>query len=134
MCGSYQIVEVSPDWRIAVEEMGSKEKFWYRNPEIEIDQLFKFPQVNTGQHWAEKIAAEIAAHLGILHAKVELADFRGTPGSVAESFAGKRSGVGSRQSNVGTNRSRVRSRENVSAIGSHAVEYLARHGRCLCPT
>ena len=88
MCGSYQIVEVSPDWRIAVEEMGSKEKFWYRDPETEIDWLFKFPQVNTGQHWAEKIAAEVAAHLGILHAKVELAVFRGTPGSVTESFAG----------------------------------------------
>ena len=88
MYGSYQIVEVSPHWRIAVEEMGSKEKFWYRDPETEIDRLFKFPQVNTGQHWAEKIAAEVAAHLGILHAKVELAVFRGTPGSVTKSFAG----------------------------------------------
>lgn len=80
MSGSYPIVVVQPDWRIAAEEMGSKRKFWYRNPESDTDWLFKFPQVNTGQHWAEKIAAEVASHLGILHAKVELAVFRGTLG------------------------------------------------------
>ena len=88
MSGSYPIVEVQPEWRVEVEEMGSKKKFWYRNPETDTDWLFKFPQDNTGQHWAEKIAAELAAHLGTLHAKVELADFQGTLGSVTESFAG----------------------------------------------
>lgn len=88
MSGPYPIVEVQPEWQVEVEEMGSKEKFWYRNPATDTDWLFKFPQANTGQHWAEKIASEVAAHLGILHAKVELADFQGTPGSVTESFAG----------------------------------------------
>lgn len=88
MSGPYPIVQVQSDWRVAVEEMGSKEKFWYRNPDTDTDWLFKFPQANTGQHWAEKIAAEVAAHLGTLHGKVELADFQGTLGSVTESFAG----------------------------------------------
>ena len=87
MSGPYKIVEVQSDWRIAVEEMGSKEKFWYRNPDPDPDWLFKFPQGNTGQHWAEKIAAEVAALFGTLHAKVELAEFQGTRGSVTESFA-----------------------------------------------
>ncbi len=85
MSGPYKILEVQSDWQIAVEEMGSKKKFWYRDPDT--DWLFKFPQANTGQHWAEKIAAEVAARLGTLHAKVELAEFQGTRGSVTESFA-----------------------------------------------
>ena len=89
MSGPYKILEVQSDWQIAVEEMGSKEKFWYRNPDPDpdTDWLFKFPQCNTGQHWAEKIAAEVADQLGTLHAKVELAEFQGNRGSVTESFA-----------------------------------------------
>jgi hypothetical protein len=49
--------------------------------------LFKFPQPNTGQHWAEKIAAEVAAGMDVLHGVVELAIFQGTRGSATESFA-----------------------------------------------
>ena len=68
--------------------MGSKKKFWYRRgPEHETDWLFKYPQANTGQHWAEKIAAEIAGLLAIPHAKVELAVFNDQPGTATESFA-----------------------------------------------
>ena len=67
--------------------MGSKTKFWYRHPgEQENHWLFKYPQPNTGQHWAEKIAAEIARLMGIVHARVELAEFQGERGSVTESF------------------------------------------------
>lgn len=68
--------------------MGSKKKFWYlNNPDDQIKWLFKYPKQNTGQHWAEKIAAEVAGLLGILHAKVELAVFNEKKGSVTESFA-----------------------------------------------
>lgn len=66
--------------------MGSKTKFWYRQTEDSAAWLFKYPQQNTGQHWAEKIAAEISELLGIPHAKVELAVFEGQRGSVTESF------------------------------------------------
>ena len=77
------------------EEMGSKTKFWYRPlaegedaSEVEENMwLFKFPQPGTGQHWAEKLAAEVAIVLRIHHARVELADFNGDRGSVTESFA-----------------------------------------------
>ena len=81
----YDIVEVQPDWIRGHEEMGSKTKFWYRY-EDEL-WLFKFPQANTGQHWAEKIAEEVASVLGILHAEVELARFQEKRGSVTRSFA-----------------------------------------------
>ena len=40
-----------------------------------------------GQHWAEKIAAEVADTLRTYHARVELAEFEGRRGTVTESFA-----------------------------------------------
>lgn len=87
MPDKYPVVVVDPAW-VEPEEMGTKGKFWYRRAD---DQgpawLFKYPQRNTGQHWAEKIAAEIAQALDVRHARVELAEFDGKPGSVSESFA-----------------------------------------------
>jgi hypothetical protein len=87
----YPILIIEPDWVAEQEAMGSKEKFWFRRSDDDPAWLFKYPQANTGQHWAEKIAAEVAAALGILHAKVELATFQGTQGSATESFASKSS-------------------------------------------
>lgn len=84
---TYSIFEIQPEWVLETEGMGSKEKFWYRAKDEETEWLFKFPQPNTGQHWAEKIAAEVAACLEILHARVELAVFQGTRGSATETFA-----------------------------------------------
>ena len=88
MPDKYPIVEVEQESVDEVEEMGSKTKFWYFDPmKPEGIWLFKFPRFNTGEHWAEKIAAEVAALLKIPHAKVELAIFSGEKGSVTQSFA-----------------------------------------------
>ena len=86
MSDAFPIVEVQPEWVIDPEEMGSKTKFWYRKPHDETNWLFKHPRPNTGEHWAEKIAAEVASVIGIKHAEVELATFQGERGSVTESF------------------------------------------------
>ena len=95
MANPYPITRVQPEWMLQSEEMGSKTKFWYRRLAAEADAeeaednmwLFKYPQSRTGQHWAEKIAAEVAAILRIHHARVELAEFQDNRGSVTESFA-----------------------------------------------
>lgn len=92
MAEPYPIIQINPEWVLEGEALGSKEKFWFilpitENPNEKRNWLFKFPQPNTGQHWAEKVAAEIADHLGILHGKVELAVFDGENGSATESFA-----------------------------------------------
>jgi hypothetical protein len=84
---AYNVFEIRPEWVLEQEALGSKEKFWYRAKDDEPEWLFKFPQANTGQHWAEKIAAEVAARLKVLHAQVELAVFQGVRGSATESFA-----------------------------------------------
>ena len=82
----YPVVEVEPEWALSNEEMGTKSKFWYRYPSQETACLFKYPQPNTGQHWAEKIVAEIACLVRVSHARVELAVYGEQRGSVTESF------------------------------------------------
>jgi len=83
----YPVIEIHPEWVLEPEAMGSKTKFWYRPDDESPNWLFKFSQANTGQHWAEKAAAEIAAEMGVAHARVELATFDNTYGSATESFA-----------------------------------------------
>lgn len=84
-----KILYIQPAWVLQDEAMGSKQKFWFRRPDHRENWLFKYPQSNTGQHWAEKIAAEIANELGILHARVTLAEFEGIAGSASQSFTRK---------------------------------------------
>ncbi len=66
--------------------MGSKPKFWYREPSGQSDWLFKYPQAGTGQHWAEKVAAEVARAIEVPHAAVELAEVEGRRGSTTRSL------------------------------------------------
>ena len=87
MIDPYPVIVIQPEWVLEPEGMGSKDKFWYRSAKDDPRWLFKYPETNTGQHWAEKIAAELADLMGIFHAKVELAVFQDEPGSSTESFA-----------------------------------------------
>jgi hypothetical protein len=82
----FKVTKVEPEWVLEPEALGTKEKFWYRRTNKSRRWLFKYPQANTGQHWAEKIAAEIAYLMGIRHARVELGVFEGERGSMTESF------------------------------------------------
>ena len=86
MIDYYPVVEVQPDRILQSEGMGSKEKSWYLVPEVnESKWLLKHPRrPNSGDHWAEKIVAEIANTLGIPCARVELARFNDRVGSATE--------------------------------------------------
>ena len=86
----YPVIHIRPEWGLGNEEMGTKSKFWYREPSQDAKWLFKYPQANTGQHWAEKIAAEFAHLIDIPHARVELAIYGGDRGSVTKSFVRRR--------------------------------------------
>ena len=84
----YPIIRVKQEWVSESEDMGSKDKFWYLQATDEQGHwLFKYPRSSTGEHWAEKIAAEVADLLAIPHARVELAVFEEDRGSVTKSFA-----------------------------------------------
>lgn len=87
MSKEYPIIDVKSEWISRPEEMGSKEKFWHHLEDDAGSQwLFKHPQKNTGQHWTEKVAAEIALILDIDHAIVELATHGMDRGSTTRSF------------------------------------------------
>jgi len=57
--------------------MGSKAKFWCKRVGTEERYLLKYPRTNTGEDWAEKIAAELAGSRGLRlpHARVDFAMF-----------------------------------------------------------
>lgn len=90
MADTYPIIELQAAWLQAEEQMGSKDKRWAQLPDDSGLWLFKYSRVSagkiTGEHWAEKISAEIAALMGVPHARVELAALDGHPGSLSQRF------------------------------------------------
>ncbi|MEH1845911.1 MAG: HipA-like protein [Nostoc sp.] len=81
----FRLIEVPLDAREANEDLGTKEKFWFRHQDLG-RCLFKKARPNTGEDWAEKIAAELCELLGLPHADYELATFNGQNGIVSPSF------------------------------------------------
>lgn len=80
----YPILQVQPDDLISDEALGSKTKFWFQQDGRR--WLFKEARDNTGEGWAEKIAAEVAALMGISAATVELAEYEGRHGCASLMF------------------------------------------------
>ncbi len=56
-----------------IENRGARRKFWVTLGDDGSEWLLKFPRPDTGEHWAEKVAAEIGRLLNIQTAVVELA-------------------------------------------------------------
>lgn len=86
----YLITPLRNEDVLAPEEMGSKSKGWVQVPGDSERWLFKYARITngqvTGEHWAEKIAAEVASLLLIPHALVELATLDGAPGCISRRF------------------------------------------------
>ena len=81
---TFDIVSIPLDAREDTEQLGSKPKFWVLlNGQR---WLFKEARPNTGEDWAEKVAAEIAREIGIQAATVELADYAGRAGCISLNF------------------------------------------------
>lgn len=85
----YSIIHVNRRTMAAtLEPLGTKRKFWYIDaPERRM--LFKAEERGTGEDWAEKIACELAALLGLPHVHYELAheDADDVPGVVCANCA-----------------------------------------------
>ena len=80
----YPILTIDPNTVEDEEQLGSKPKFWFRHEGRR--WLFKEVRPNTGEHWAEKVAAELAALLEVPSARVELAECLDRRGCAVESF------------------------------------------------
>jgi hypothetical protein len=87
---TYPIIPLRNEDVLAPEEMGSKRKGWVRAPNDSECWLFKHARFSnghlTGEHWAEKVAAEVAALLVIPHARVELATLEDAIGCISRRF------------------------------------------------
>lgn len=84
IAADYPIVDIPQDSREDIEQLGSKPKFWVSLPDGR--WLFKVARPNTGEDWAEKVAAELASHVGIEAAQVELATYLDLRGCVSRNF------------------------------------------------
>jgi hypothetical protein len=78
----FPVIEVPDDAAQEDEAMGTKFKFWFHHPEL-CTCLFKRSRSNTGEDWAEKIAAELCEALGLPHARQELGIWQGQRGTVS---------------------------------------------------
>lgn len=83
---TYPVVRVDATRAEAVEDLGTKAKFWYRDDNRLM--LFKAEERGTGEDWAEKIACELADLLGLPHVHYDMAydTDRKRPGVVCPSF------------------------------------------------
>ena len=79
----FSVIEVPDAVTRQDETLGTKPKFWFRDPGGEL-LLFKRGRVN--EDWSEKVAAEVARAIGLPAAEVELARSEGQRGTVSRSF------------------------------------------------
>ena len=70
----YRVVPV-PATLDVDERQGTRPKAWVRLPPEDDRWLLKIPRVGTGEHWAEKIAAELGRMIDVECAQVELARY-----------------------------------------------------------
>ena len=70
----YKVVQI-PETLDAQETRGARPKYWVRVGEDSERWLLKIPRPRTGEHWAEKVTAEIGHLIGVDCAQVELAQY-----------------------------------------------------------
>ncbi|MDR5835226.1 HipA domain-containing protein [Caballeronia sp. LZ034LL] len=81
----FAVFTVPDDAAEITEQIGTKYKFWFEDEHLG-RALFKEGRPNTGENWAERLAAELALVVGLPHAYYELANFRQRTGVISKSF------------------------------------------------
>lgn len=81
----YPIFTVPDDAAFLTEQLGTKQKFWFRKDGV--DFLFKEPRPSTGEDWAEKVVSELCELLNLPHAHYDLAVWKGQRGVISPNFA-----------------------------------------------
>lgn len=79
----FPIIQVDSDSRRS-ESMGTKVKFWVEYAGEA--HLVKYPRLDSGEDWSEKVAAEIADLLGLPHAEYELAIAESMSATISRKF------------------------------------------------
>lgn len=86
----YPIIEIdSNDVIKQLEQLGTKEKFWFYDKNSEHRKLFKVGRKGTGENWAEKITSELAKLLRLPCADYDFAKWKNKEGVVTNIFVPK---------------------------------------------
>ena len=81
----FQIIRVPDNLFPKLEQMGTKFKFWYEDKKHGFC-LFKEGHPNTGEDWAERVAAELCELLEMPHAVYRLAVWDDRRGVITQNF------------------------------------------------
>src|SRR3989442_553990 len=85
----FPIVVVPADAADLIEQLGTKEKFWFLSA-TGVATLFKQVRQDTGEDWSEKVACEISSLLGLPHAHYDFGTWKDLRGVVTPSFVPER--------------------------------------------
>jgi hypothetical protein len=77
---NFEIKEILKGQKDSLEQLGTKEKFWF--DEDEVKKLFKVGRPNTGEDWVEVVVSKICSLIDIPHAEYEFASYQGKQGTV----------------------------------------------------
>jgi len=81
----FRIVTVPDQDASLTEQLGTKQKFWFRDKEKR-RWLFKEGRPNSGDDWSEKVASELCQLIDIPHVEYDLAVWKGQKGVVSRTF------------------------------------------------
>jgi hypothetical protein len=81
----FSVRRVDRSRRQAVETLGSKPKFWFREGGSRL--LFKAEDRGTGEDWAEVVACHLSGLLGVPHATPCGVSWKEYPSSACRKFA-----------------------------------------------
>ena len=79
----FQIIDLPDAIKDSLEQLGTKEKFWFYDPADNVRKLFKIGRPNTGENWAEKASCELAKLIGLPCVEYQFARWEGNEGVIS---------------------------------------------------
>jgi len=82
----YSVAKIPADAYDTIEQLGTKEKFWFYDEKDGTTKLFKIGRHGTGENWSEKATSELAKLLGLPCAEYEFATWKEKEGVISRLF------------------------------------------------
>lgn len=82
----YPVAKISADAYDTIEQLGTKEKFWFYDEKDGTKKLFKIGRHGTGENWSEKATSELAKLLDLPCAEYEFAIWKEKEGVISTLF------------------------------------------------
>jgi len=82
----YPVAKIPADAYDTIEQLGTKEKFWFYDEKDGTTKLFKIGRHGTGENWSEKATSELAKLLDLPCAEYEFAIWKEKEGVISTLF------------------------------------------------